>query len=375
MRRIFAALTCGIVLVAQARAGEEKVHAVGKDGLKITGTIAANDPKVKVNEPNLNISAELAAKVHLVKLQAGVKYRIDLEAPKFDPVLAIQDEAGKQVAFNDDISNDNLNSRLEFMPAKDGTYKIVTASLKDVGAFTLSITEAGKGGKEPVGGKDVKFEGKVSDDDPKFKLGAKALSHKVHEAKLLAGKKYQFDLVKKDGSIDPFLILQDSGGKVLLFDDDGGGFPNSRMTFNCPKDGTYKLLAAALDGEGDYVLTIKEVPLSKDELTVHEVGAAGLKIAGKLNQKTRLITYQVKFEAGKEYVIDMTSPNQKALDPYLILIDSAGKRIAENDDIAMDNLDARITHKAAAAGTYRIVATSFMNAGFGDFTLEVRLKE
>ena len=178
-------------------------------------------------------------------------------------------------------------------------------------------------------------------------------------------------MVKKDGTIDPLLFLQDKTGKILAVDDDGGGFPNARILFQCVKDDTYKLFAAALIGEGGYTLTVKEVALSAQESKVHEVGAGGLKIDGKLDKTVRSVTYQVKMEAGKTYVIDMISPDQKALDPFLRLLDSTGKQLAEDDDSG-DGLNARITFRAPAAGNYRIVATSFGNFGVGEFSLEVR---
>ena len=78
----------------------------------------------------------------------------------------------------------------------------------------------------------------------------------------------------------------------------------------------------------------------------------------------------MKLAAGKTYVIDMVSPDQKALDPYLVLTDAAGKKLAADDDSG-GGLNARITFRAEHAGIFRIQATTF-NAGVGPFTLTVR---
>jgi len=102
---------------------------------------------------------------------------------------------------------------------------------------------------------------------------------------------------------------------------------------------------------------------------VHEVGA-GLELMGQLNAQTPTLAYQVRFVAGKTYLIDMVSPDQKALDPYLFLHDAAGKKLAEDDDSG-GGLNARIVFRAEKDGTYRIRATTF-NAGRGAFTLAVR---
>jgi serine/threonine protein kinase len=104
---------------------------------------------------------------------------------------------------------------------------------------------------------------------------------------------------------------------------------------------------------------------------VQQVGN-GLQMRGNLDAKNATLIYQVALEAGKTYVIDMISPNQKALDPYLVLLDAAGRKLAEDDD-GGGELNARIVFHAEKAGTYRIQATSF-NAGTGTFTLTIQEK-
>jgi hypothetical protein len=101
---------------------------------------------------------------------------------------------------------------------------------------------------------------------------------------------------------------------------------------------------------------------------VHEVGT-GLELKGRLDAQTPGLAYQVKLLAGKTYIIDLVSPNQKALDPYLFLHDATGKKLAEDDSGGSRN--ARIVFRAEQDGTYRIGASSF-NAGSGAFTLTVR---
>ena len=102
---------------------------------------------------------------------------------------------------------------------------------------------------------------------------------------------------------------------------------------------------------------------------IHEIGK-GLELRGQLDKRTPTLVYQVKLGAGKTYVIDMVSPDQIALDPYLVLTDATGKKLAEDDD-GGDGLNARIVFRAEQAGTFRIQATTF-NAGVGDFILTVR---
>jgi hypothetical protein len=90
---------------------------------------------------------------------------------------------------------------------------------------------------------------------------------------------------------------------------------------------------------------------------------------GTLTDRQHEHVHDIKLEASKTYVIDMKS---KKLDSYLKLYDPAGKLVAENDDIAPNNLDSRIVFTPKEAGVYRIIATSFEQRGRGAYTLTIR---
>jgi tetratricopeptide (TPR) repeat protein len=91
---------------------------------------------------------------------------------------------------------------------------------------------------------------------------------------------------------------------------------------------------------------------------------------GELSDKERERAHPIKMVAGKVYVIDMTST---AFDTFLRLEDPLGKRLAENDDIVPGvDLNSRLIFTAPADGVYRIVATSFEQAGTGPYTLRIR---
>jgi hypothetical protein len=115
--------------------------------------------------------------------------------------------------------------------------------------------------------------------------------------------------------------------------------------------------------------TGEEILAAESKLPIHEVGK-GLELRGQLDGQTVDLLYRVKLAAGTTYVIDMVTPNQPALDPYLVLTDATGKQLAEDDDSG-GGLNARIVFRPEQAGTFRIVATS-INNGTGAFTLTVR---
>src|SRR5438552_16571706 len=81
------------------------------------------------------------------------------------------------------------------------------------------------------------------------------------------------------------------------------------------------LLSQSPAGAGD-----KKKDNDKDK--VHQVGDE-LKLKGKLTEEVKDVTYKVKLEEGKTYILHMGGPG---LDAYLYLKDSAGKLLAEDDD-------------------------------------------
>jgi tetratricopeptide (TPR) repeat protein len=107
-----------------------------------------------------------------------------------------------------------------------------------------------------------------------------------------------------------------------------------------------------------------------DDPKVLEVGN-GLKVSGTLDKAKSRQVYRVKLHEGGTYVIDMVSPNPKALDPLLRLTEPAGKVLAVDDDGGVSYLSARIVFLAPATATYRIEATSANGAGIGPYTLKI----
>jgi hypothetical protein len=250
--------------------------------------------------------------------------------------------------------------------------RMTLVALAAVLAAGWPASQAGDDKVLEVGKAALKIDGKVAGNDPMIKFvpgpaGKEVmLPGKMFQVKLAAGGK-RYRIAMNSTEIDSVLVVKDASDKQLAWDDDSGGKLNSLIMFDPPKDGTYKIYALSLKGQGAFTLQIREA-------VVHDVGD-GLTLKGNLGKaKAPNFAYNVRLVAGKTYVIDMISPNQQALDPYLMLFDPAGKKIAEDDD-GGDGLNARIIHRAAASGTYRIVCTSFENAGAGPYTFMVREKK
>ncbi|MCI0741207.1 MAG: redoxin domain-containing protein [Gemmataceae bacterium] len=143
------------------------------------------------------------------------------------------------------------------------------------------------GDKGKKNGAAVQIEGKLTKDDPADKIRT-GNPHKVHEYKLKAGSVFAIKLLSKDPkAFDIYLRLEDSAGKNLAEDDDGGGWPHAQIIFKAPKDDAYRIIATAYSGAGDYTLSIKDVAPKDLE------GALGLDFAKSLRTQ-----YEARYQGG-----------------------------------------------------------------------------
>jgi CHAT domain-containing protein len=241
------------------------------------------------------------------------------------------------------------------------------------------------------------IQGKIAPNDAKaswLQPGAKStdVMARRYQVKLDGGRQYRLSMDGKGfdakKGFDSVIIVKDSAGHQLASDDDSGGGLNSLLIFDALKDGVYEVLAASLHGSvGSFTLKINEI----GPIKVHEIRER-LKLEGALNIedeagfKAETITLNVKLAADKTYVIDMRAKDKSPLDPYLQLLDSDGRLVAEDDDSG-GQLDARIVHRPKAEGIFQIVATTLEvqvdkgkkqpgkeqpQPGRGQFTLEIR---
>ncbi len=105
--------------------------------LKKHGTLTNKD---KFDKQRPMMAPKRYMRIEEVKLTANATYIIELKSIQFDTFIIVEDAAGKQLAEDDD-SGGELNARLEFRPATDGTYRIVITSFQPgaIGNYSLSV--------------------------------------------------------------------------------------------------------------------------------------------------------------------------------------------------------------------------------------------
>lgn len=120
----------------------------------------------------------------------------------------------------------------------------------------------------------------------------------------------------------------------------------------------------------DYTLRVTPISLAEQPL-LSKQDELTAKDPEYKERKSRYKAYPIKLEEGRYYVIEMRrKTDRQDMDPYLILEDANGKRVASDDDGA-GNLNARLIVQPKQAGEYRVIATT-LGQDYGPFNLTVR---
>ena len=111
-------------------------------------------------------------------------------------------------------------------------------------------------------------------------------------------------------------------------------------------------------------------PLSGDALTL------GRFVEGVIHVGEEVV-YPLHLEQDAAFDILLSTPVGSGLDPCLLIFDAAGNLVAENDEISDDDngVDAGFNMLPLPAGDYSVVVSSFNDAGFGLYRLQVARTE
>jgi thiol-disulfide isomerase/thioredoxin len=148
-------------------------------------------------------------KVYTIKLTEGQAYRIDLTSKDFDTILRLENAAGKQLAFNDDVNPPATDSRILFLAPKTGEYRLIATTYKpgDTGSFVLEVKPA-----TPAETAEARLEARINDF---------AGSAPAEQKKLIAEVTKDFasrsaDLTVKDAqlAIQLAMLIDESNGEL-----------------------------------------------------------------------------------------------------------------------------------------------------------------
>jgi predicted Zn finger-like uncharacterized protein len=112
-----------------------------------------------------------------------------------------------------------------------------------------------EGGQLQLKGGSAYVTGHLGQADPRDKL--RPFPCKIYTVNLEAGRTYQIDMASED--MDSFLRLENPNGQQVAADDDGGGFPNARISFPCQQAGMYRISCTTFRGGiGTFTLKVEQ---------------------------------------------------------------------------------------------------------------------
>jgi Ca2+-binding EF-hand superfamily protein len=251
-------------------------------------------------------------KVLTINLEMGKVYRIEQTSRVFVPFLYLENPDGGVIAQTNRLAR---TTRIVHRATKSGTYRIIATSLPDgkTGPFSLSVEALAGSQGLPAWFKklDANEDGQISLDE------------------WVAGGKAPEDFRKHDLNGDGLVTAEE----VLQ---------------TVKKEGHLQLE----DGQASYNGDIEE---SLEE---------------RYQNKIAFKVFTINLEKGKTYRIVQISQVYYA---YLYLESPDGEVLAQHNSGGV-SLPARIIHRAAKAGTYRIIATSLGGFRTGPCSLSVQIQ-
>jgi serine protease Do len=186
----------------------------------------------------------------------------------------------------------------------------------------------------------------------------------------------QVSIEMTSGTIDPFLILIGPNGEEVAQDDDSGGNANAKIVVALPASGKYMLVANSYQGgeSGAYRLQatangLSTQPQPTGGIILQERGelASGDLVLG--DDGSFFDVYEFSGSAGQTVTITLESTE---FDPYLILVDSSGNAIEQNDDASSSNANSFLRVRLPQTGTYQAIVNSYDRTGRGRYQLTVQ---
>ena len=288
----------------------------------------------------------------------------DAEGNALDPMLAIYDAQGNQVAFNDDANG--LNSALSYVPSASGEIFVEARAFSDqaTGAYRLNATAAPMPADDA--GNDASTRARIS-------AGRTVNGNLEYEGDLdwyrlsvRQGQRYTIDLAGVEGGVtDPLLRVLDADGNELAYSDDTENSLNSQAQYTPRENGEVFVEARAYSDAytGAYTLNVSAERMPTDSISANRGTRGRIAIGGALDGSLDFPTdtdwYRVRLTEGQSYHFTLTGGGDSALsDPMINLYDRGGPVVATDDD-GGEGLNSYLEFTAPATGDYFIEARGF----------------
>jgi len=164
---------------------------------------------------------------------------------------------------------------------------------------------------------------------------------------------------------DAYLVVRDPDGFTLGSDDDSGDELNARLHLILARDGTYRVIATAVgdSARGRYSLTVSgwetppaAAPGQSAPMALAETRTGVLEPGDEFAADgPYLDRWTAELRQGSRLRVELRSED---FDAYLQVLDPEGREVGYDDD-GLGDRNSLVSFRAAAAGRYAILASSF----------------
>ncbi len=304
------------------------------------------------------------AELYTVTLPASGTLDLEVDSMAFDTIVAIRDAKDNLILRDDDVNGLTIAHVSANLPA--GTYTVAAASTAGVGPYHLAAAFTARELPACSFAQPLNLNGGyIQRLGPNSCIGANGEAVDYYSFTLPADSVTL--AVMTSSEVDGYLTLYDANGNVVRTDDSSYGSNDPLIVQYLPA-GSYKLAArgtAATVG-GLYEVDLRttagpRVPFCAPKATLPASGSVTGTIGYtgcQYTDSTFADIYTVTMAAAGTFDARL---NASAFDAYLVLLDSKGA-VLEQDDDSGGGTNARLT-TSLAAGTYYLVAKPF-----GDYT-------
>ena len=326
---------------------------------------------------NLSVNQSVSARIDRggdvdmfrVRVEAGQAYTFATSLGSLDDsVLTMYDASGRQIAMNDDGGN-GLASRIQWRANFSGdVYLSVRGySGSQTGSYILSASGP------------ADDHGDVASQATRLSVGGSASGRlessrdvDVFRVDVRQGSVYEFNTTL--GSLrDTTLTLRDAAGNRIAFDDDGGNGLASRIRFTATQDGpVYLTVDGYGDQTGDYRISASMIDDRGSETGSARSNAIGARVSGNLERAGDVDTFRFDVRQGAAYRFETQLGSLR--DSVITLVDSAGNRLASNDD-GGNGLASRLDWTARHDGPVFVQVRGYSDSQTGTYTLQSSMRD
>jgi hypothetical protein len=319
-----------------------------------------------------------------LSVQPGQRYNFALNSAAggeqaLDPMLALYNSAGEQIALNDD-SEGTLNSALRYQPSEAGEIFVEARGFAEdaAGGYVLQV-QASAAPVDSVGN-DASTRARVAAGAPVSGSIDSEGDLDWYRFSARTGQIYRMTLVGGEGADalgDTLLRVVDGDGTELAMNDDDGQSLNSALEWTPTSNGDVYVEASAFGGQatGNYTLNIESSRLPPDNSASDQYTRSRLSAGMSANDTIDYVNdrdwRRIRLEAGQSYRFSLNSDTNAATpltDPLLKIFSPSGEELAMDDD-GGDGFNSYLEFTAPTSGNYFLEASAFGESSTGAYTI------